>query len=81
MRAKFPDLRNHFAPAKFEVDNNLDMIMDNVHDPLGFSTTAGAYVDVHWSQEQCLDAVTAGISESLGLPQGLSFEEVFAQIR
>jgi hypothetical protein len=80
MRAKFPDLRNHFAPAKFDIDTNLDMIMDNIHDPFGFCNSEGAYVDFHWSEEQCMDAVTAGISESLGLPQGLSFEEVFAQI-
>lgn len=41
----------------------------------GYSDICGLF-----TQAKCMDTFVAGISECLGIPQGLSFEEVYACI-
>lgn len=65
------------------VDEQLDEIFTQVKDPFQLRSMSDYIVDQMDSavtHVTCMDAVVAGISERLGLPSGLSFEEVFGRI-
>lgn len=71
-----------FAPSIYDVDNNIDAMICSVRDPFATYVNATTYntEPSHWTETQCMDTVAAGISECLGLPSGLPFEEVFSLI-
>ena len=72
---------SYFHPDRYDLDPQIEAIAEQVNDPFCFSHTSSYHeIPYHWTENQCMDAVVAGISESLGLPQGLSFNEVFARI-
>lgn len=63
------------------LDDMVDSIICQIRDPFATYVNHNHYHDVLvLSNEDCLGSVVAGVSEALGLPPGLSFEDVFARI-
>lgn len=60
------------------LDDQLDDVWMQVNDP--FVMQSHGITLYHLTHDHCLDPVVAGISECLGLPQGLSFDDVFSRI-
>ncbi|ABY63002.1 hypothetical protein ST201phi2-1p172 [Pseudomonas phage 201phi2-1] len=79
MEQYFSDREKLDAPY-WAIDDNLDSIVCNVRDPFATYVDPSNYDDDALAYRECMDGVVAGVSEALGLPQGLSFEEVFERL-
>lgn len=63
------------------LDESLDSIICQVRDPFATFVNPNNYHDVMvMDTDGCLNSMVAGVAEALGLPSGLSFEDVFARI-
>lgn len=63
------------------LDDMVDSIICQVRDPFATFVDPNNYHDVMvLDTEGCLNSMVAGVAEALGLPSGLSFEDVFARI-
>ncbi len=64
------------------LDDTLDSIICNMRDPFATYVDSNNYlVPPVLDFDSCMDSVVAGVAEALGLPQGLSFEDVFDRIK
>lgn len=65
------------------LDDRIDSIICQVRDPFATYVNPNSYLlpADELEFEGCMDSVVAGVAEALGLPQGLSFEEVFSRIK
>jgi len=79
MEQHFSDHERIDAPY-WAVDANLESIVCNVRDPFATYVDPSNYDADATIYRECMDSVVAGVSEALGLPQGLSFEEVFERL-
>lgn len=63
------------------LDDSLDSIVCQVRDPFATYVNRQNYlIPPVLDMDVCMDSVVAGVSEALGLPTGLTFDEVFARI-
>lgn len=63
------------------LDEMVESIICQVCDPFATFVDPNNYHDVMvLDTEGCLNSMVAGVAEALGLPSGLSFEDVFARI-